>query len=292
MLLCDFAETEVKGFWRRGKKGQVRVSTHKRKSNKKPTLANKAVLTGVGALGLGAGGLVLGKKIIKQIYANNLLEFAKTGLGKGKPKVNIPTPTKKRLTITVPGNNPTAAYELGVTKRSRKWVKDSDHFTFETKNYIPRTVLGIKDDLVGQIGGTLAFTSNPKLTDDVKDLANNIKRLQDENPGLEINLIGHSQGGNTVNDVMTVLEQSGQRYNVKAVTLGAPNLGRTTLNKNVKNIASTADRSAGGWARYPDTTLLKPKRTRKVSMNVTEDGHDIVHYWSNFKKDILEGLHS
>lgn len=75
---------------------------------------------------------------------------------------------------------------------------------------------------------------------DALEMVNKVLKLREENPDIDINLVGHSAGGFVVEEAQYLLEELGVK-NTSATTIGTPNLKGGIKPKNIKRIFGEND---------------------------------------------------
>ena len=79
---------------------------------------------------------------------------------------------------------------------------------------------------------------------DALEMVNKVLKLREENPDIDINLVGHSAGGFVVEEAQYLLEKLGVKKTL-ATTIGTPNLKGGLKPKNIKRIFGKNDPLAG-----------------------------------------------
>ena len=347
MLLCEFnlaefEDSKVKRYSRIVDGKVQQVAQHVRKREKKSGIGKKLAIGAIGVVGAGALGIPaamllskpnirsnvrsairsgMKKRMIRKKYSDNLTNYAtKLSRNFNSPNFikNTPIIKEKTLNIIIGGATDDASYVKRLKKVTNKYVNSTDktEYLIPGKYLTKETISSDGDIYINPLDAKSFVLDYMKETDvkpELKEIINKVTKHSLKQPDLKINVIGHSYGGALANDLMTVLDRSGIKHNVKAVTLGTPNLGKTFINKKVKNIISNKDNSIAYLARHRNVKLMRAKELKGVrypkfkNINTLDklkqygdkykniwlgQGHDIKHYWENFDNQIKSGLHS
>lgn len=283
------AESKVKQYYRRGKKGLVKVKQHQRKKNWKK---RAAISVGVMAGLLGTGTLAFMAKKVK--YRKNIQRYATSeavekrarDMLKDIPDLSASQVKRGTVVIAVPGAN-LSEKGANIYKDYIKRIHGGGKGYTELFNNSITSSKGMLEVLKKYAKQAFWTGKNP----DAENLAARALAFKMKYPDANVILVGHSSGGNIVNDTMLMMGHRNEPK-IKGLTLGMGNHHFSPAAKNnTLHLIDDQDYQAnmrGFQFSEKDVPRRKPDKyvAEKEDLPYYLKNHSAYYYARAYKKSI------